>query len=78
MKDSKFVSYSINLGSYLKAYGIEINYGKDTQGRVFLYTDNTEEVRELVEQYKHDEELHSFLKEFAVIRTKVNALKSKR
>lgn len=78
MEDNKFISYSINLGSYLKAYGIEINYDKDTQGRVFLYMDNTEEVRELVEKYKHDEELHSFLKEFAIIRTKVRALKYKK
>lgn len=76
MEDSKFVSYSINLGSYLKAYGIEINYGKDNQGRVFLYTDNTKEVRELVERYKHDEELHSFLKEFAVIKSKMKVLKN--
>lgn len=74
-RNKKFVSYSLNLFSYLKASGIEIYFDKDEEDRVYMYCIDTEEVRELVREYKNDEHLHKVLNGFIELKKAISEFK---
>lgn len=58
----------MNCLAYLVNAGVEIEYNKQGDNLIFGEVEDTQEVAQLIEDYKADRWLHSFLNAFKVVR----------
>lgn len=74
VQNDKIIIYSQNLGAFLRFHGKELYYGKDGQGKAFIYTNDTETTRKLIKEYKENRKLHEFLQAYKEIRANILSL----
>ncbi len=65
--------YSLNLISYLTKRGVLLNLDVNADGKLFATCKN--DITYLIEEYRNDKELQSFLHSYKIIRDKIKELK---
>lgn len=65
--------YSLNLISYLTSRGVLLNFDTNADGKIFATCEN--DITYLIEEYRKNKELQSFLHSYKTIRNKIKELK---
>lgn len=74
----KMEIYSINKLAWLERYNIKISYQLDEEGKSMGVVEMTPQVQDLLLKFKQNEELHTFLSCFKVVKDKAKKLKTQK
>ena len=69
-------TYSLNLITYLKVKGIEVEVGTEDGFTYYGEYKLTNEATEAVTEYKKDMTLHAFLQEYRDLRVQINNMRT--
>ena len=74
--NEKFITYSLNIASYIRMCGYEVEVIEDEKGMYYFSTENNEEVKQAVREYKKDKSLHLYLEQFKYLKKEISNLRS--